>query len=67
MKDENVELVENSRYIVLGFLRETSILMEEEEQENGKDSNRYNKLRATYESLQYTQELLADKIRELIS
>lgn len=66
-EDEKVELVEHSRYIVLDLLRETGILMEEEKQENGEDSYRYNKLKKKYESLQYAHDLLVNNIRELLS
>lgn len=66
-EDEKVELVEHSRYIVLDLLRETGILMEEEKQKNGEDSYRYNRLKKRYESLQYTQDLLVNNIRELLS
>lgn len=66
-EDEKVELAEHSRYIVLDLLRETRILMEEEKQENGEDSYRYNRLKKKYESLQYAQELLVNNIRELLS
>lgn len=66
-ENEKVELVEHSRYIVLDLLRETGILMEEEKQKNGEDSYRYNRLKKKYESLQYTQDLLVNNIRELLS
>lgn len=66
-ENEKVELVEHSRYIVLDLLRETGILMEEEKQKNGEDSYRYNRLKRKYESLQYTQNLLVNNIRELLS
>lgn len=66
-EDEKIELVEHSRYIVLDLLRETGILMEEEKQKNGEDSYRYNRLKKKYESLQYTQDLLVNNIRELLS
>lgn len=66
-ENEKVELVEHSRYIVLDLLRETGILMEEEKQKNGEDSYRYNRLKRKYESLQYTQDLLVNNIRELLS
>lgn len=66
-EDEKVELVEHSRYIVLDLLRETGILMEEEKQKNGEDSYKYNRLKKKYESLQYTQDLLVNNIRELLS